>query len=282
MEEISIYSYLDYREYLRDFLNKKKEDNPHFSQRVLLRQMKITSTGFLANILAGRSNLTIDQTAGMASIMGLNSRETRYFKNLVYFAKAKTLSEKNDFFRQLLSYRKGKIKFLKNSELTLFKHWYYVIIRELLNFYDFREDYEALARIIEPPVTPVQARKAVEDLEQMGLIRRNADGFYKQVDAVISTGDEVKSLHVANYQRDMFDLGRRALDAIKAEERDLSGLAVTVSDRSFALLKEEVQNFRKRILQIAADEQNPDRVVRCNFQIFPVSRKCKSGKGAAR
>ncbi len=279
MEEINIFSYLDYREYLRDVLKRKKEVNPNFSHRMLLRKMKITSTGFLANIIAGRSNLTIDQVGEFASIMGLGSKEARYFKNLVYFAKAKTLSEKNDFFRLLLSYRKGKIKFLKASELTLFKHWYYVVIRELLNFYDFQDDYKALARMIEPSISPKKAREAIGDLESMGLIKRNPKGFFKQVDAVISTGDEVRSLQVANYQRDMFDLGRRALDSIKAGERDLSGVAVTLSDQSYALIKEEIRSFRKRILQIAADEENPNRVIRCNFQIFPVTRKCKIDKG---
>ncbi len=278
MKTVDIYSYLSYRGYLQDYLKQKKAENPNFSHRVMLRRMGITSTGFLANIIAGRSNLTIDQVVKLASLMGLNSRETRYFKNLVYFAKAKNLSEKNDFFQQLLSYRRGKIKFLKDSELTLFKKWYYVVIRELLNFYDFKDDYKSLARMIEPQITPKEAKDAVADLEKMGLVKKDANGFYKQVDAAISTGDEVKSFHVANFQRDMFDLGRRAFDAIKGPERDLSGLVMTVSDENFALLKEEIQSFRKRLLQIAVDDQNPNRVIRCNFQIFPVTKKLKGAQ----
>jgi uncharacterized protein (TIGR02147 family) len=278
MKTVDIYSYLSYREYLRDYLKEKKVENPHFSHRVLLRKMGITSTGFLANIIAGRSNLTVKQVIKLASIIGLNSKETRYFKNLVYFAKAKNLSEKNDFFQQLITYRRGKIKFLKDSELTLFKQWYYVTIRELLNFYDFKDDYISLARMIEPPITPKEAKNAIGDLEKMGLIKKDRKGFYKQVDAAISTGDEVRSLHVANYQRDMFDLGRRALDKIKGQERDLSGLVMTVSDEKFKLMKEEIQSFRKRMLQIAVDDENPNRVIRCNFQIFPVTKKVKGDK----
>ena len=127
--------------------------------------------------------------------------------------------------------------------------------------------------MIEPPITPKEAKTAIRDLEKMGLITKDAEGYFKQVDAAISTGDEVKSLHVANYQIDMFDLGRRAFDAIKSPERDLSGLVMTVSDENFKLIKEEIQSFRKRLLQIAVDDKNPNRVIRCNFQIFPVTKK---------
>lgn len=278
MEDICIYSYLSYRDFLRDYLKRKKEENPYFSQRVLLRKMKISSTGFLANIIAGRSNLTIEQITELSTIMGLSAKESLYFKNLLYFSKAKTISEKNDFLKQLLSFRKGKVKFLKTSELSLFKEWYYVVIRELLNFVEFSDDYKLLANMVEPSITPANAKQAIDDLEKLGLIRKDDNGFFRQADAVISTGDEVRSLHVANYQKAMFDLGSKAIDSIKAEERDLSGLMITVSDQSFALIKEEIQNFRKRILQIAADESAPSRVVRCNFQIFPVSKRYTSGE----
>jgi uncharacterized protein (TIGR02147 family) len=132
--------------------------------------------------------------------------------------------------------------------------------------------------MIEPPITPKEAKNTIGDLEKMGLIKKDRQGFYKQVDAAISTGDEVRSLHVANYQRDMFDLGRRALDKIKGQERDLSGLVMTVSDEKFKLMKEEIQSFRKRMLQIAVDDENPNRVIRCNFQIFPVTKKVKGDK----
>ncbi len=275
MDTINIYTYLDYREFLQDYLREKKKENPYVSHRVIQRKMGITSTGFLANIISKRSNLTIDQVVKLASIMGLNKKETRYFKTLVYFAKSKNLTEKNDFFQQLLSYRKSKIKFLQDNELSLFKQWYYVVIRELFNFYKIKNDYYKLARMVEPNITPKQAETAVEDLKNMGLIKKDKQGYYIQVDSALSTGDEVRSLYVANYQSDMYNLGKRALKEIKASERDLSGLTLTVSDEKFKLIKEEIQSFRKRLLQIAVDDEKPNRVMRCNFQFFPVTKKVK-------
>ncbi len=269
----TIFEYLSYRQFISDFLKEKKAENPDFSHRVIQRKMGITSTGFLANVISGKGNLTSSQVVTLASIFGLNKKETRYFKNLVYFAKAKNLHDRNDFFQQLISYRKSNIKYLKTDELSLFKEWYYVVIRELLNFYDFKGDYKDLARQLRPQITPGEAKKAITDLEKQGLITKDKNGIYKQIDSIISTGDEVKSLHVANYQQTMFDLGKRAFEDIKAAERDLSGLMLTVSDEKFVLIKEEIQQFRKRLLQIAGDDDDPNRVIRCNFQLFPVTRK---------
>lgn len=273
MVTVDIYSYFNYREYLRDFLAQKKQENPHYSHRLLLGKMGITSSGFLANVISGKSCFTIDQASKFASVTGLGKKETRYFKNMVYFMKAKTLAEKNDFFQQLISYRKSKIKFLQESQLGLFEKWYYVVIRELLNFFPFTDDYGSLAAMLDPPILPGEAKTAIVNLEKMGYIKKDAAGLYKQNDAAISTGDEVSSLLVANYQKYMFELGMRSLESFKKTERDLSGVLLTVSDDTFMLIKEEIQNFRKRLLQIAVDDENPDRVIRCNFQIFPVTKR---------
>lgn len=269
----SIYSYLSYREFIRDFLKIKKEQNPHYSQRVLLRSMKITSSGFISNVIAGRSNFTLEQAKQFAKIAQLNVRETKYFKLLLYFAKAKNSVEKNDFFQQILSYRQLHYKKLSIEELSLFKRWYFVVIRELLNFYNFTDDFAQLATQLEPAISVGEAKNAIAELEHMGLIAKDKEGVYRQCDVALSTGDEIQSLYVANFQRQMFDLGKEALVNIVQEERDLSGLTITVSDEKFALIKDEIQSFRKRLLQIAIDDEKPNRVMRCNFQIFPVSKK---------
>lgn len=276
--DLSIYDYLSYRDYIRDYLKMKKEQNPHYSQRVLLRKMDISSSGFIANVIAGRSNFTVEQATLFTKIVQFNVRETKYFKLLLYFAKAKNSAEKNDFFQQILSYRKLHFKKLSRDELSLFKKWYYVVIRELLNFYEFSDDYEALAQQVEPSISVGEAKNAIAELEYMGLIKKDEKGIYRQSEAALSTGDEVQSLYVANYQRDMFDLGKASLETVEAAERDLSGLTITVSDEKFSLIKDEIQNFRKRVLQIAIDDDNPNRVMRCNFQIFPVTKKVENNE----
>lgn len=270
---IEIYNYINYRQFLKDFFEEQKTQAETLTQRAILQKMGISSSGFLANVLSGKNSLTIEQVKCLAGILKLSENEARYFKYMVYFDKAKAADEKNDFFETLNSLRRKKLRKLNKSQLSLFTKWYYVVIRELLNFYRLRDDFAMLARMVNPRIKPTEAEEAISALEQMGFIKKDENGYYRQTDTAISTGDEVQSFLVAKFQLSMMDLGKRALEKVPVEERDISGLTLTLSPESFKLIKAEIQEFRKRISRIAVDEQSPIQVFRCNFQMFPVSQK---------
>lgn len=267
----TVYEFLEYRQYLKAFFLEKK-DSRHFSHRAVLQKMGITSSGFLANIISGKRSLTISQAEDISRIFGHSEAEARYFKTLVYFSRAKTNGEKNDFFEQLIAYRRPRMKTLEAEELSLFRRWYYVVIREMMDYYQFIDDYESLAARIDPPIKVSEAREAVADLEKMGLLIRDEEGRCRQAEAVVSTGDEIRSLHVVNFQMQMLDMAKRAIEHFKEDERDISGLTLTVSENKMAVVKNELRKFRKKLLQLTSDGSGADRVIRCNIQMFPVTR----------
>lgn len=272
----TIYSYLNYRDFLRDIIDKMKDENPAFSHRMILSKIGVSSSGFFCNVISGRCNLTVNQIEKLSDIFNLSASEKHYFKLLLYFSKAKSVSEKNDFYGQLIKYRKQKHKSLANEELTLFSKWYYPVIREIINYTDFVDDFSWLARQVSPPLRVHEAKKAIKTLCELELIKQDSDDFYRQQDAVLSTGNEVKSLHVVNYQMSMIDLAKKAIEKVKPKERDISGVTLSISNEKFQLLKLEYQNFRKKIIQIATnDTLKADRVVRCNLQLFPLSKRNK-------
>lgn len=272
---IQIYSYLDYRKYLKDVFKEKKKENKNFSHRSVLLRMNIKSTGYLANILSGKRSINISTTVKLGRILNMSKAEINYFKKLVYFDRSKSIEEKNDHFEQIMIFRKRKIKFLDDEQLSLFSRWYMVLIRELMHCYDFDGDYYALAKLIKPHITMSEAKKAIELLEKINLIVKDDNGIYKPVDNVITTGDEIHSFHVTNFQVKMIELAKFALENIASEDRDISGLTLSISHEKFQLIKGEIQEFRKKISQIAADDSNPEQVYRCNFQFFPIFNNLK-------
>ncbi len=70
-----IYQFSDYRKYLKQLLEEKKKENRQFSHRAVLLRMGVSSTGFLANVLSGRKNLTPDQVQKLAAILKLKAGE---------------------------------------------------------------------------------------------------------------------------------------------------------------------------------------------------------------
>lgn len=270
---ITIFDYQNYRHFLSDYLIEKKQHEKGFSQREILKKMGITSSGFLSNVISGRNNLTTTQITSITSSLKLNKLEAEYFEVMAHFTQAKTLEEKNTYFSRMVKLHKAKFKGLKPSQLSLFAQWHYAVIRELIYYYDFKDDYKALAKMVDPPITPQEAKEAITELEKIGLIEKDAHGVYRQKQGIVTTGDEISSFQVAQFQKETMKQAERALDAIPSADRDMSVMTLKLSQETFRQMKSEIQLFRKKLLRMEESDINQERVYQCNINFFPVTRK---------
>lgn len=269
----SIYKYLNYREYLHDYFIEQKELRVPLTHRAVLKEMGITSTGFLSNVIAGKKNLNDEMGRKLGSIINLAGREQRYLNIMVAYTQAKSIEEKKRYLDRLLSMRKAAMMHMNEEQFSIFSRWYYVYIRDLLCFFNFSDDYAALAAMLDPPIKPEEAEAAIKELERLGFISKDKDGYYRPCDNIITTGDEAQSVQLANFQLFTMDMAKNSLKKHPSKKRDISFVTLTLSGESFALVKSEVQIFRKRLLLIAKDEQKPDCLYQCNIQLFPVTRQ---------
>ena len=86
MDEPSIYRYLDYRAYLRDWFAARKAEDPSFSRREFARRAGRTSPGFLTEVMDGTRQLTAPTVAAVTHALGLSRAESTYFGSLVALA----------------------------------------------------------------------------------------------------------------------------------------------------------------------------------------------------
>lgn len=270
---ISVFDYQNYRLFLSDFLNYKKQHEKGFSQRDILRKMGITSSGFLSNVLSGRNNLTTTQVATLSKVLKLNKPEAAYFEAMVLFTQAKTIDEKNTYYSRMVKLQKSKFKSLKPGQLSLFAKWHYAVIRELIYFHEFRGDYKALAKMVDPPISPKEAEEAIRELEKIGLIKKESDGIYRQKSGIVTTGDEIRSFHVANFILESLKRAERALDTVPSSERDMSVLTLKLSKKKMKEIKTEIQMFRKKLLRMAETDTDQEQVYQCNINFFPATKK---------
>ncbi len=266
----NIFEYQDYRRYLRETFAELKQSRSHLSQRAIQMKMGITSSGFLANVLAGRSNLTLSQCRKLAKVLKLNKSETAYFETMVLFNQAKTIDDKAEYFQRLLAYQQTKLKVLTGKQLSLFSRWHYAVIRELANFVDVR-DHKTLGQMLDPPISPAEAKESVAQLLSLGILKELANGRIVQNDEIVSTGNEIRSFDVVNFQSATLDVAKRALLKCPKKERDISALTFTVSEECFGQIKEELRQVRKRILNLVQRDTKPERVYQCSLNLFPVS-----------
>jgi uncharacterized protein (TIGR02147 family) len=280
---INIYIYLEYRKYLSDYYNYKKNESDSFTFRKFSESAGFTTPNFLQLLIQGKRNLKKSSIGKVSCALGLSAEEAKYFELLVNFDQAKTVAEKTGYFTALSEARKPyQISHINELQFEHFRTWYHKVIRELLGFYAFDENelyaYRKLAALLSPPITESEARNSVKLLLKLGLLKRDDSGKIIQADRFITTGDEVQELSVRTFHQEMIDRAREAVDRVPQEYRDISSLTVTVSDDGFAMMKKELQLFRKRLLEIVKIDSVPANVYQVNFQMFPLTSIKKTRK----
>jgi uncharacterized protein (TIGR02147 family) len=271
-KSVSIYDYTDYRLYLRDYYEEQKAKNPAFSYRYFAKRAGFNSSGLYKDIVDGRTGITRSLILRFATAMKLSPKQQEYFETLVYFNEAKTVEEKKLYFERLMKYHNSKAFRVDAGQYEYYSKWYYIAVRELLAIGNFKDDYVAIAQALNPTIRQEHARKAIEVLKKLGLIQKDKNGSYKVLDKILTTGPEIKSLSIANFQKSMMDMAKEAIDRHPAEHRNISTITFSVSKQTYSDIKAELDSCRKRILGMVDRSENEDRVCQLNLQLFPLTQ----------
>jgi uncharacterized protein (TIGR02147 family) len=267
-----IYTYIDYRKYLADYYQEKKETTRHFSYRYFAQRANIKSPAFLKDVILGKRNLTSDVTEKCIIALNLNKKEGRFFRHLVLFNQAKSASEKQDAYSVILSMMNSVNEYqLTKKQYIYFEKWYYSVIRELVCIYDFKDNFDLLARSVKPSITTAEARKAVAVLCDLSLLIRQEDSTYKQQDLAITSDDPMVALARRSFNSEMLMLAKNANETISVTERNISGITMGISKACYDVILAEMAAFKERIKAIVNQDAACTHVYQLNMQLFPLS-----------
>jgi|WetSurMetagenome_2_1015567.scaffolds.fasta_scaffold33488_2 uncharacterized protein (TIGR02147 family) len=265
----NIFNHMDYRSYLLAFYNEEKAKNMGFSYSVMAERAGFGSKSFIKLVIDGKKNLSSDSLQQINRVLKLKGQSFSYMQDLVAFNQAKSVEERDRFLQRLLSYRKrNPARLVLQRQYEFYAKWYHNTVRELVVQEDFSGDFRALGRMVRPAISARQARESVRLLLRLGFIKKEGDR-YVQSSPLITTGDEVMSAAVRKFHEQNMGLAVQSMDTCPALKRDISCLVLGLSAKSMERIKAETQEFRKKILQIAKEDNYPDRVYHYNTQFFP-------------
>jgi uncharacterized protein (TIGR02147 family) len=277
----SVEYYTDYRTFLSDFYKEKKSASPLFSYRTFCRKAGLKSPSIFKEVVSGKRGLTAETIVAFSKGLGFSARDARFFENLVLFNQAKSEESKKKYLSILrgLRYRKPQ-KQLPVHLFEYYEYWYNPIIRELAVSMQWKDDYSVLAKAVVPPIKTSEARESVELLMRLGFIGKKADGKYIQIDQDITTGPEVSSIAVRHMNRRYAQLGVESIDRFPPSQRDVSSIIMGISQDKLPILKQEIADFRKRLIGLSGDGKSIDEYFALVLEFFPVARTdASSGLG---
>lgn len=270
----SIFLFTNYRLYLKSFFNNKKAEKAGYSLQVFADKAGFKARDHILRVMNGARTLSQSGALMLSKAMLLSEKETDYFTSLVGFNQAKSESERQHYFNKLSSIRPhGKEQRIRTDQYEYFSEWYHSAIRSLLPVMDIGDDVNKLAQILDPAISISQVRKSIELLLRLGFLVQDGKGRYHVSHPSLDTGEEVKSHALIQFHKKCLHLASRALDVCPAEDRDISGVTMSVSASAIAKIKEEIRSFRKKIATIAQNDTNEDRACQLSILLFPLSRK---------
>lgn len=266
-----IESYTDYRKFLQDFYEDRKKRSPSFSHRQFCQKAGLGSPSFLREVIDGKRNLTDTSIAQFVKGLELVDRDAAFFGALVRFNQAVDPPSKQTFLETMRGLRrKVPVELVPLDRYDYYSNWYLPVLRELAIQRDWGEDWTALARSVRPRIRKGEAREGIALLEKLGFLERDGKRW-KQTDPAISSGGEVDSMAVRAGNREYARLGHEAIDAIAPTQRDISTMVMGLPAAAFPVIKQEMREFKDRLVRIAQDfGQEGDQVYAMNLQFFPL------------
>jgi uncharacterized protein (TIGR02147 family) len=272
---INFFEYLDYRELLKDFFEKKKQKDSWFSYRWLSKRIDVASTGFLSLVINRKRNISSDLAIRISTALGFSKKEAAYFSTLVRFNQETNADEKERAFEELLSLRPSSAKSLRVDQQEFYNHWYYSAIREFVSVSKVSDNYKQIAECLIPKISVNEVKEALELPEGLGFISKDQAGNFKRIDSLITAaGTSIDPSAIRKYQGETMDLARNALYNIPKDKRDVSTVTLSTNDHGMAMIKKRIEQCRAEIMAIANQSINPDRIVQLNIHLFPL---CNSG-----
>lgn len=275
-----VFSYNDYRAFLRDWFEWKKAANPRFSYRVLGEKVGFKSAGFFSQLLQGKTTMSLELTHRFASCIGLDRRETDFFQAMVMHNQAKTLVEEKRHLDRMLELRPEALKRLARDRSEFLERWHHIVVWQLLEAMEVKDDPTRLATSLTPAIEPAEAAESIALLERLGMARRDADGRWRQLDPILSIAGEIPNSVTRRFYLSLNRLAAESHDRFERDERLLSWVTLSISDKKREEIVQEVRAFRRHLVELARRDEAPQDVHQLLIQLFPLSRTRRAKGGA--
>ena len=271
-----IVEYSDFRQYMLDYYEERKRRSV-FSWREFSKIAGFTSSSYMKVVCDGKSKLSRIGVERTGAAMGLVGFEMEYFRAMVEFGQAATEEKKKAAYENMLAIAKvHKVRVLEGDLFEFYDSWQNPVVRELAPLMPGATPGE-IAKKCYPEISATEVQQSLNFLTKAGLLKKAGDSAFVQAETSITGTPDATRLALRGMHRQMSKLATPALD-LPVEQRNFSGVTMGVSRESYERIVKVLDECRRQIIAIAADDKDIDQVYRLNLQLFPLTKNVKEGE----
>lgn len=274
----SLYTYLDYREYLKDWLLYKSSLDSDFSMRKFCAENKIP-VSLLSRILNRNMALSLKTFDRIKMNLELNSIELRFLFTLVQLSEAPNQAEREKAFSTLFTFPKFRDN--QKNEVQSFKylnHWCYPAICHLADLPDFKEDPRWIkSRLIyKESITTI--KEALTFLKENGFLEYDKHGVLKPTSLNFNCDPGIFSLSMSNYYSQMFELASECFFTADRDKRRLRGHTISIDEQDIEHVKNILEEASSKIREITEKKKPVKSVYQVCLAAFPLTKDIEDEK----
>lgn len=274
---LSPFGYTNYRHYLRDFYEQQKASTRGYSYRSFSKAAGFSSPNYLKLVIDGERNVSPEAVQKISQVLKLKGTMASYFEVLVKMNQASSDEERLGHFDTLKKLTPAaKRRSLEATGLEYLSSWLHAVLREMTILPDFRDDPYWIARRMYGKATAEEILRSLQFLVSEGYIEKTSSGRYQPKDNVVLSSDEIRSLAIRNYHRQMLELARESLDGQPLDEREFGALTIILAKEHLGELKSRMKAFRQELhtWALAKNLEIPgDQVVQVNSHMYCHTKK---------
>lgn len=275
--EISLFDFSDYKA----FLLKKGLPHGHYSHghknlNNWAKRLGYKSASSLSMILSGERFPSEQMIEKISSDLKLTPRERRYFKLLVELEKKKS---KNKSHEKILEDIK-KFNAERNSypidaqEFSTISEWHYLAIKQLISTPSFIEDEQWIYKRLRKKISVGQIKKALQDLEQLGIIKRDINHKLNVIKPGLMTSNDIPSSAIKKHHYGMIELAQMAITEQDVNERQINSTTLKVNKNDLPEAKKFIFDFIKEFAT-RFNQTESDEIYQLNVQLFALTNDLK-------
>lgn len=278
----TVWEYTDYRAWLTDTFKARKAIHSWYSYGVLAQRAGFQARDFLMRVMRGDRRLSMEGAERLADALDLPKREKSYFLALVEYNQAKNDADREIAWGKVQhalarSRNASAPRLLTDIHREILSAWHHLAVRSLLEMAPDPGDWETLGKRLFPPCSAAVVRRSIQLLQTGGLVEKRPDGLYHATEASIATPPEVAHPAVRQFHRDCLQLASQSLEGVPSDQRNVTGLTLGISARTYRLLCDRLSQLRAEFAQLADADPAADRVYQMTLALFPLSQHLSAG-----
>lgn len=240
------------------------------------KRLGYKSASSLSMVITGERLPSEDMIDRLVKDFKMTGREERYFKLLIELERKKGKNHDVNEHLKLIQ----KMSTEKNSysidiqQFSAISEWYYIALKQLISTDSFVEDENWIHKRLRKKVSVGQIKKALKDLEDLEIIRRDETNRLRVIKPGLITSNDIPSSAIKKHHYGMMELAQEALMEQEVDQRQINSTTMRIRKDNLPEAKKFIFDFLKEFSSRFSELESED-VYQMNVQFFELTKQLK-------